>query len=136
MKTYIIDASVILTALIGKKDTAITALKQFVATTEEKRSEIYSTSFMLLEVANGARYNFRDTASAFLVYENLLTLPITYFSFNNDQIKSILDLSYQLNTTVYDTSYHYLAQLLSGIFVTCDNAYYQKAKHLGHIMMI
>lgn len=136
MTRYIIDASVVLSALIEKNHKAATALKTIIAAAEKKQLEIYTPSFMLLEVANGVRFSLPNNVSALLIYERLLKLPITYFSFNQDHIKNILTLSYELKTTVYDTSYHHLARLLDGMFLTCDRAYYLKAKTIGNIKLI
>jgi len=42
-------------------------------------------------------------------------------------------MAYFLKASFYDTSYHFLAKLLKGDFITCDTEYFKKAKKLGNI---
>lgn len=88
MKKYVIDASVVLTAIVGKKE---------------------------------------KTA----VYFKKILVAVSWV-----QIKGVLELAYDLGTTVYDASYHYLARFLDAVFLTCDKEYYEKAKNIGNIELI
>jgi len=56
--------------------------------------------------------------------------------FFSSQISSFfknLPNAYFLKASFYDTSYHVLAKLLKGDFITCDIEYFKKAKELGKI---
>jgi len=136
MKKYVFDASVLLRAILDKEEKAARKVKEIFSEVGSKKAEAYSSSFLVLEFANGVRFSLNDSSYALLVWERFAELPINFFSFNQNHLQEILKLSYQLNTTVYDTSYHFLAKLLGGTFVTCDKQYYQKAKKLGDIVFI
>lgn len=136
MKRYIIDASVLLTAILGKNKKIATWVKGIFSEATNKKAELYSSSFLALEFANGIRFSLKDHTEAVSVYDKFVKLPLKLFSFNQEQIKEVLKLSYQLKTTVYDTSYHYLAKLLGGTFITCDKQYYQKARKLEDVLLL
>lgn len=136
MKKYIIDASVLLTAILGKNKKIAEKVKSLFSHATNKKAELYSSSLLALEFANGVRFSLKDRNDAVSAYDKFVKLPIKLFSFNQGQIKEVLKLSYQLKTTVYDTSYHYLAKLLGGTFITCDKQYYQKAKKLEDVILL
>lgn len=136
MKKQVFDASLIMTALINEEKKASHFLEESLCALRDKKIEMYSTPFMQYEVVNALRFSFTDEHKSIEFFNKFSEIPMKIFSLNTLQLKKIITLSYQLKTTVYDTSYHYLAQLLNGVFVTCNKAYYQKAKHLGHMMMI
>ncbi|HLD27042.1 MAG TPA: type II toxin-antitoxin system VapC family toxin [Patescibacteria group bacterium] len=136
MKKQVLDASIIMTALINEEKKVSHFLEELLHSLQEKKIEIYSTPFMQYEVANGLRFSFTDEQKSIEIFNKLSEIPIKIFFLNALQLKETIILSYQLKTTVYDTAYHYIAQLIDGLFITCDRAYYQKAKHLKHIMLI
>ncbi len=136
MKKHVLDASFIMTALINKEKKVSHFLENLLYALRDKKIEIYSTPFMQYEIANGLRYSFIDEHKSMEIFNKFSKIPIKIFSLNALQLREIIILSYQLKTTVYDTTYHYIAQLIDCVFITCDKAYYQKAKHLGHIQMI
>jgi predicted nucleic acid-binding protein len=88
---------------------------------------------LTIEVANGLRFGISDPTGAQPILAKFFEIPIHYFFLTPEQTSEIVSLSYGLSTTVYDTSYHFLARLLGATFITCDRAYYQKAKALGNI---
>jgi predicted nucleic acid-binding protein len=136
MKTYIIDASFILSSLFLSKEHITRKLKTILQEQEKREAEIYTTDYFLLEVANGLRFSLKDACLTLEVWDKISLLPLKYFSFNKTHIKEILTHSYDFKTTVYDTSYHYLAKLLSGTFLTCDKNYYQNAKSWDNIELV
>lgn len=133
---YILDASIIVTAFLQKEEKVDLFFKKIVQQLKDKKIEVYSTSFLYYEVANALRFAIKDEKKSLKFFNRIAYMPIKEFQLDPMQLEEVIRLSYELQTTIYDTSYHYLAQLLNGIFVTCDKAYYQKAKHLGHIMII
>lgn len=133
MKKYIIDASVILNFLLGQ---SASIEKKFLETFERvknKKAKLYSTHLLPLEIGNGLRYSLRDETLADEALRKFFALPIEYFELKTIHFSKILPLSYQFKTSFYDTSYHFLAKLLSGVFITCDASYYRKARKLGNI---
>ena len=136
MKTYVLDASVLLTGLLNERENVANKLQGLLRHVEKKQVQIYSSSLLPLEVANGLRYTIRDNNLGQETFEKFGELPINYFYFKTEHIQKALDLSYELKTSVYDTSYHVLAKLISGTLLTCDREYYLKAKDFGSIELL
>ncbi|PJC31880.1 hypothetical protein CO051_03680 [Candidatus Roizmanbacteria bacterium CG_4_9_14_0_2_um_filter_39_13] len=135
MNHYILDASFLVVALL-KNNPKVTE-KWNIASNEVKNEKaiLHSVSFFLSETANALRYTLEKEKA--IVYLSLITnLPINYYNLQPEDWTVILDWSYTHNTTVYDTSYHYIASLLKGTFLTCDSKYYQKAQKEGFIELI
>jgi len=136
MKNIIIDASFILQTLLSPESNVAIVSKKIFKDQKSKRIKIYSTSFMPLEIANGLRFSFKEQKLAEEIFSKFALLKIEYFALNSQQIQTMLSMSYNLKTTVYDTSYHFLAKLLGGVFYTCDKEYFQKAKKEGNIILV
>jgi predicted nucleic acid-binding protein len=136
MKKYVIDASLIVSSLLKTHPKAAVELEKLLLKLKTKEIELYSTSFIDYEVANGLRFTLGDLKKSLGFLERFSKIPIKLFSFSQNHLQEILKLSYQLNTTIYDTSYHFLAKLLGGTFVTCDKQYFNKAKKLGDIIIV
>jgi len=136
MKKYILDASVILTFLLGNNlklnKSFITLLKE----NQKGNNQLYSIALLPLEVGNGLRYSLDEENLAKEALVKFLKLPVKLFSLTEAHYQKILLLSYQLKTSFYDTSYHWTAKLLKGIFLTCDKDYFKKAKQLGSIKLL
>lgn len=136
MKKYILDASVILTYYIGKNKKLKKEFNQILKSVDGKKAELYSINLLALEIANGLRFTLKNETKAQNALTKSLSLPIKYFSLKNIHHEKILELSYELNTSVYDTSYHFTAKLINGTFLTCDKKYYQKAQKLEAIKLL
>jgi len=136
MKKYILDASVFLKAILNKDEKEYKLIKEIFSEVIKKKAIVYAPNFILLEFANGLRFSLNDESLSILPLEKFSQLPIEFFSFKANHIKEILKLAYRLQTTVYDTAYHFLAKLLDGIFLTADKEYFKKAKSLGDIVLI
>lgn len=136
MKKYILDASVILTYLISKNNTIRTKFNKILKLQKQNKTNFFSTHLLPKEIGNGLRYSISNQTLAKKILEKSLNLPITYFELKPTHYQKILELSYQLQTSFYDTSYHFLAQLLKATFLTCDKKYFQKAKQLKHITLL
>jgi len=133
MKTYVLDASVILTFLLGEKATVKEKFPKILRQAQKGKVKLYSSYLLPLEIGNGLRYTIKDGILAEEVLKKFLRLPIDFFVLSSLHYKKILQLSYLLKTSFYDTSYHFLAKILKGVFLTCDTKYYKKAKKLGNI---
>lgn len=129
-KLMIIDASVLLTSLLGTKESVVKNLDRLL---RDGTHQVMILPLTVTEFANGLRFSVRDGAAAEEALDAFgkLDLPVADFSLTD--AKATLALSYDLNTTVYDTSYHHAALLRDGTFITCDRNYYKKASGLGHI---
>ena len=135
MNNYILDASLILTFLLGEKKDLEKKFIKILRQTEDKRAKLYSSHLLPLEMGNGLRYTLKDEVLASEVLEKFLKLPIEFFIFSPAHYKKILQMSYVLQTSFYDASYHFLANLLDGTFLTCDKEYFKKAEKLGKIKL-
>ncbi|KKT77566.1 MAG: hypothetical protein UW73_C0017G0015 [Microgenomates group bacterium GW2011_GWB1_44_8] len=136
MKTYILDASFILGALLRRDNRAAVRMAVIFKESADGKATIISSPLLALEIANGLRFTITDQNQAFVVLEKFVELPIKYQTLSGAEIKEMLRLSYELGTTVYDCSYHLLAIIAGGVFITCDKEYYQKAKHLKHLELV
>jgi len=136
MNFYILDASVVLTFLSEGKPSTVRNFQKILKETKDGKAKLCSTHLLPLEVANGLRFSLTDEELADETFEKLFNLPIDLITFSSPQLAKILKLSYRLKTSVYDTSYHFLAKLLPGTFLTSDATYFQKAKELGHIELL
>jgi len=135
MKIYVLDASVILTFLLEKSSSTKKNFIKFLNQAKSGKIKLTSSYLLPLELGNGLRFSLRDEDLAKKVLENFLKLPIGYFVFSEIHYEKILALSYQLGTSFYDTSYHFLAKLLKGVFLTADKEYFEKAKNIGDIKL-
>lgn len=136
MKIIVLDASVILNFLLEEKTPLKKKFSEILKQTEAGKAKLYSPYLLSLEVGNGLRFSFSDEALAGKVLQKFLALPIDFFVFSKAHYLKILQLSYLLDSSFYDTSYHFLAKLLKGVFLTCDEKYYKKAEKLGNIKLL
>jgi len=136
MKKYILDASVILTYLIGKNNIVRIEFNKILKSQKQNKAKFFSTHLLPKEIGNGLRYSISNQKLAKEILEKSLNLPVTYFELKPEHYQKILELSYKLQTSFYDTSYHFLAILLKATFLTCDKRYFQKAKQLKHITLL
>lgn len=136
MKIYVIDASVILKVFLNESTSVIDEFSIILKKTQEKKISLLSSKMLNIEVANGLRFSVKDQVEAIKTFKDFLALPIKTFVITKLQNEKTIKLSYELGTTVYDTSYHVLAKAHNAIFLTCDEEYYKKAKALGDIELI
>ncbi len=135
MKSYVVDASVILRSILPPDHTSTVPqrLRRLFKQADTDKSEIASIPLLMIEIANGLRFHWTDPQLAQASMAQIKRLPIRIIPFTSEQIEDALMLSYKLQTTVYDTCYHLLARLLDATFITCDRRYFEKAKRLGNI---
>lgn len=136
MNTYVLDASVVVSLLLGKSNRAATETKRILKEAEKNQTKTYSLPLLIFEVGNSLRYALNDTLIADEPFQQFLDLPISYFELEEGHHLQILKQSYSLKTSFYDTSYHFLAQLLNGTFLTADQGYFKKARNLGSIELV
>lgn len=136
MKAYVLDASVVLTFLLGKSSSVERNFIEILKKAKNSEVKLYSSYLLPCEVGNGLRYSLSDKALAERVLQKFLNLPLEFFAFSPAHYSKILQLSYFFETSFYDTSYHFLANLLKGVFLTCDAEYFKKAKKLGNIELL
>ena len=130
MNIFVCDASVLVTALFGTNKDVSAKLDRLL---HDKSSMAHVLPFTVIEFANGVRFSTRDIPIAKQALERFTALALPVLELASADVLAIVELSYRLGTTVYDTSYHYAAIMHDGIFITCDKSYHKKASQLGHI---
>ena len=133
MKYYVIDASVVLNMILKDDKHTAPTFKALIADAKKNKIRLFSTAFLGHEVANGLRYSDKKKEEVLEIWEYFIKLPIARIELEKNFLGSVANLSRKLDTTVYDTAYHYLAMVIEGTFLTRDKKYYQKAKELGNI---
>lgn len=136
MMVYVIDASVVLTALLHKSGKVDEYFRSVLYQKKKDKVQIYSSPFILLEIANGLRFTLDDVAVSEEILGRFKMLPIDYFAVSDQHIQEALRKSYHYDTTVYDSIYHVIAKLLNGTLLTCDRHYFIKAKDWGNIKLL
>ncbi len=130
MNVFVCDASVLLTVLFGTNKEVATRLERLLRDTS---TSVHILPFTVIEFANGVRFSTRDISLAKQALERFTALALPVMPIVSQDVHAIMELSYRLGTTVYDTAYHYIAIMYEGIFITCDRNYYKKASKLGCI---
>lgn len=136
MKYFVVDASLILKTILKEDESVARKLRSVLEKVKHKKVELISVKLLKSEVANGIRFGEKKSELGLRYFEAIWDLPIKYMTLSKIQMKNCLRLSYDLDTTVYDTSYHVLAKVHNAVFLTCDEKYYEKAKGLGDIELI
>jgi len=136
MKIYVLDASVVLTFLLGKNQSLKNQFTKILKEVKNNKAKFYSSHLLPLEIGNGLRYSLANKVLADDIFQKFSNLPIEYSVFSPPQLAKIIQLSYLFETFVYDTSYHFLAKRLRGVFLTCDAKYFRKAEQLGNIKLL
>ncbi len=135
MKTIVVDASVVLRSILPTTNPTKVPneLPKLFRQVKTGGTEVVSVPFLMIEIANGLRFHWPEAENAQVSMKKALKLPIRTVPLTGEQIQDALELSYELGATVYDACYHLIARLYNGTFITCDRAYFQKAKAIGNI---
>lgn len=133
MKQYVIDTSVIMKYLTNKDSAAGV---WFSKALKDKQTKLLSSDLFHFEVANVIRYSPTPQENMSEQIIAALSLPIKIVKISDKGFSKIAKMAKENETTVYDTSYHFLAISRDGIFVTCDRDYFRKSKHLGYINLL
>ncbi|MBI1872140.1 type II toxin-antitoxin system VapC family toxin [Candidatus Collierbacteria bacterium] len=133
MNKYVIDASIILRSLLNESSDIAEKFKKILTDVAHNHAKVFSHHLISAEVANGLRFTLKDKETAVDTFKKFARIPLTILSPTKAQQEKTLSLSYDLNTTIYDTSYHVLAKSHGAIFLTCDHDYFKKAKSLKGI---
>ena len=136
MRRHFIDASVILKTILKESDSVARKVGGILKLASSGKTEILSQKLLAIEVANGFRYGTKEVSESLEYFKVFLKLPIKYVISTKTQLKKVIETSFELDTTVYDTSYHILAKAHNAVFLTCDEDYYKKAKVLGDVELL
>lgn len=136
MKIFVLDASVTVNYLITLNSRIVAEFSSILEEARRGKASLHSSYLLPFEAGNALRYSSLTPDQARIALEKLSALPLNYFVFNAPQLTEIMEKSFLLKTTFYDTSYHFLALLLGGTFLTADQDYFKKARNLGNIELV
>lgn len=136
MKSYIFDASVVLSFLLNENTSLRRKVEKIVEEVDQNKAAIYTSHLINLEVANGLRFRVPNKFDAVAGYEKFLDLGLTIYSPDSKGVEQIILMAFEIDATVYDCSYHFVANELGGTFLTCDKEYFKKAEKLGGIEFV
>ncbi|MBI4034945.1 MAG: type II toxin-antitoxin system VapC family toxin [Candidatus Chisholmbacteria bacterium] len=136
MITHTIDASALLGYYLESSPGAVQQIPLLLNQLKTKNLHLISTAFLDLEFANGLRFSLKNQKVAELIFSKYLKLPIQKIPLTSKLSQESLRLSYQNQTTVYNSAYHILALSRDATFLTCDQDYYRKTSHLGSIKLL
>ncbi|OGY25953.1 MAG: hypothetical protein A2Z24_02440 [Candidatus Woykebacteria bacterium RBG_16_44_10] len=129
----VLDASVILKLVLIQdephREKALEIIKNF----QIDLVQIILPSFWKYEIGNilsTKEDNFAD------FYKFILNIGFSNHEFSNDELIEIGEFAKKYNVSFYDASYHILAKLTNSVFVTADEAYFDKAKKAGSIVLL
>lgn len=134
MKIFVPDASVILKWVLRDEedhDYAFALLKGWI----NQEHEFILPSLWLYEVGNVLGMKRPKDA------ERILDILLEYEFMEYRITKEITTIAFRLmrelkGVTFYDTIYHVIALRESGVMVTADKTYFEKAKGMGGILLI
>ena len=135
MNNYIFDASIVINSLTSPDKKFYREIKKILKRAKQNKDSIWAPDIFLYEVANGLRFAGLPEEKLIKFWRKFSRLPIQYFNLGPEKFSMILKMANRFNTTVYDSSYHYLAILLEGVFYTKDRQYYKRVKELGSIKL-
>lgn len=136
MKTYLLDASVLLISLLEKDTKRAGKAEEVFRASKKGHLKLCVLPLTVFEVANGLRFSLKDQTLAGEILNKYQQLTLEVIPLNASVMTEALRLSYSLKATVYDASYHVAAKTLGAIFLTGDSQYYAAAKSLGNIELL
>ncbi|OGY21870.1 MAG: hypothetical protein A2126_00625 [Candidatus Woykebacteria bacterium GWB1_45_5] len=133
MIKFVLDASVILKLVLVEneqdQDIALKIIKNF----QEGKAEIVLPSFWMFEVGNILIRHHEEFEN---LYRFILEIEFPAHDFNNRELIEIGNLAKNYQVSFYDASYYVLAKLTNSVFVTADEAYFDKAEKAGSIVLL
>ena len=136
MKAIVLDASVILKAVLPKENEVEerSTLKIF----EKYRKgeiEIIVPIFWVFEIGNTLSRKL-PLEKVQLAFALLLSQGFKEYNLSHSELLEIGKFSSQNRVSFYDASYHRLAHFIDAIFVTADKKYFEQFKEDKHITLI
>lgn len=132
MKAYVIDASLLLQALLGESLSVQSRLTMLF----NPGNQVFAPDMLKVEFRNGLRYSLDSHESYPHIINAFSRLPIEFFSIDDVTADEALSLAHKYDVTVYDALYHCLALQLKATYLTCDKKYYRAAKLLGGVELV
>lgn len=136
MKAIVLDASVILKAVLPKENEVEdrNTLKIF----EKYRKgeiEIFVPIFWVFEIGNTLSRKL-PLEKVQLGFTLLLSQGFKEYNLSHSELLEISKFSSQNSVSFYDASYHLLAHFTYSVFVTADKKYFEKFRQDKHIALL
>lgn len=136
MKRYVADASFLLEAVTVSHSVSARELTCMLEEEESNKLEMWAPGILWYEVANfftKPKLSFEQ--SAFFI-EQLNALPIRTVQCTARDFLQITHLAREVEASIYDAAYHFLALENEATFLTLDKKYFAKAKGLGSVRLV
>lgn len=114
MKNYVFDASAVLEVIDTQaKQSVIKEITDIFSLADRGKTFLYVPSIFFYEVSNALRYTWNHDQETLQEKQRVIfNLPFKLFAFKTLHFIQITELALRQGCSVYDTSYHYLANLL------------------------
>jgi hypothetical protein len=136
MFAYVLPATFVLQALSKQKADLTHKLIELVENNQKQVIKLYTLPLFYTQLTNGLNFSYFSLSRAQELLSQCLNLPVEIHSLQPRDYQKILELAHHQKTSIYDTSYHYLAKILSATLLTCDKKYFRKAQNFGNIELI
>ena len=87
MKTYLIDASVVLKSILKEDNSIAKKIGVILEGVMKGSVEVISSNFLILEVANGIRFGEKDAISARNIWKRFLSYLLSIYFVPENSIK-------------------------------------------------
>lgn len=136
MKTYIFDASVILCYIQEEDQRIVRQIQRLLQDQQSKKIQCLAPPLLLVEVGNGLRFSADNEENALFAFQKFVGLPLQYQEMTSAEYAHAISQAFRFGTTVYDASYHVLAQSRDATLLTCDQTFFKKVEHIGNITLL
>lgn len=135
MRLIVPDASVLLKwVLPPAQETYVPQALALRAAHENGGINLLLPTLWLYETGNTLARKFPDDGNA--MQHQIVRMRINTLEPALDVLRKTFDLSERYGVTFYDASYHALALIHTGTFVTADERYIAKAKKAGGVLFL
>lgn len=132
MKPYLLDASIVAAAIFDPTSSPLALISNLI----QNNHKLFSANLLVPEIINLIHSAYKNPTQAEKLLNSFFQLPLSLFSANSVQYKQILLQSYKQNTSLYPTTYHFLAKVNGLILLTSDKKYFHKAQSFGNIELL
>lgn len=135
VKSFVPDANIFLSYIVDKDDSSEMA-RVFSHDLLMGTIACVVPSIWAYEICNRLSRlrdeDFEESQSLFNTFRRFFTIQ----ELNNDLIATAYGITVRHPVSFYDATYHALALLNQGTFITLDKKYYEQTKKLKHILLL
>ena len=140
MQTYVLDSSVFIKLFLPEEEDSDKALRLMDRIIDE-RINVLAPRIFYYEVFGIARKNGIPAEAVWTLLQDCEGSLLAYVNEDQATTQKTLSICEHGNKksgfpTFYDASYHALAILNKGEFITADKRHYEKTRTLGHVRLL